>query len=80
VGQGRQLRPLATISGWVVAAMCLYLARYSIGLAAEASAEHRECLVMSCELMTTQARLLGWTLAPDCGAIGKTPGVWSIRE
>ena len=54
------------LSGWLVAAAAMYLAQRSAELAIEASAEAREAQLISCELMQTQARLLGWDLAPDC--------------
>jgi hypothetical protein len=68
-------RGLAII-GWIVAAMAMCLARYSIDLAAEAAAEAREAQLISCELIRTQGRLLGWEVDNDCSALRKTAGVW----
>jgi hypothetical protein len=64
------------ISGWLVAAMAMCLARYSIDLAVEATAEAREAQLISCELIHTQGRLLGWEVDNDCSALRKTAGVW----
>jgi hypothetical protein len=60
---------LLALTGWLVAAAALYMARYSLALAVESAAEAREAQLISCELMQTQARLLGWDLAPDCGHV-----------
>ena len=68
-------RALAIV-GWLVAAMAMYLARYSIDLAIESAAEAREAQLVSCELVRTQGRLLGWEVDNDCAAMRKTAGVW----
>jgi hypothetical protein len=57
---------LLALSGWLVAAAALYMARYSLALAIESAAEAREAQLIACQAVRLEGRLLGWETDDQC--------------